>query len=453
VILPAAATADLVGNGEAAAADMVGAAVARALRLPPEVNAVAVPLYEQAAAAAREMNGSNTRLRPMAGVPISIKESFDVAGTASSGGVEALAGRLSQRDARVVSALHAAGAVVVAKGNLAQLLWFAETDNPLYGRTANPWSFERSPGGSSGGDAALVAAGVVPVAIGTDVGGSVRIPAHCCGVAALKPTAGRLSLEGSLDERLGLGGGMVANQPGIFARDARDIDLVLGVLDGAADRRGLPASTAAVAGVRVGVYSDNGVLTPSPSIRRAVDEAAAAAARAGAVVLEFAPPAAHEALELFDTVFCADGAAGLERVLEGGRMHPRVAAAIDAARGHELDAAGLAGLAHRIDQYRHRFERALDAAGVDAVLCPAYAVPAVHHGTSEAVILGQSYASLWNLLGFPAGVTPVTAVKAGEEPGSAGLPIGVQVAARPWREDLVLGLMRAVGVDPPPPPL
>ena len=216
---------------------------------------------------------------PLAGVPVSVKESFEVTGTPACGGVEALAQTRSQHDAEVVAALRAAGAVPIAKGNLAQLLWFAETDNPVYGRTNNPWALDRSPGGSSGGDAALVAAGVVPLAIGTDIGGSVRIPAHCCGIAALKPTAGRLSLAGTLDERLFADVPWIANQPGIFARDTADVELALRALD-----REQGAALSTRAGLRVGVFRDNGVLAPSASVRRAVDLAEAAAARAGAIV-------------------------------------------------------------------------------------------------------------------------------------------------------------------------
>jgi fatty acid amide hydrolase len=446
--MSAAAIAQLVRSGRASPAETVAAAVDRAERGQPELNAVAVQLYGEAAEAAAALDAATTRRLPLAGVPISVKESFEIAGRAASGGVEALAGGRSRSDADVVAALRAAGAIVIAKGNLAQLLWFAETDNPVYGRTNNPWALDRSPGGSSGGDAALVAAGVVPLAIGTDIGGSVRIPAHCCGIAALKPTAGRLSLAGTLDERLFADVPWVANQPGIFARDPADIEIALGALAAA------PAVAASPAGLRVGVFHDNGVHAPSPSVRRAVDLAAAAAERAGATVAPFTPPAADHALALFDAAFQADGGAALERMLDGTAAHPRVAAAIAAARAHDaLDQAGREMLHERIARYRRTFAGALDAEALDGVICPAYPVPAVPHGTSGDVIRGQSYTSLWNLLGYPAGVVPVTTVAAGEDSGAAGLPVGVQVAARPWREDVVLGLMYAVGAGRPARPL
>ena len=199
-------------------------------------------------------------------------------------------------------------------------------------------------------------------------------------------------------------------------------------------------------GLRVGVFRDNGVFAPSASVRRAVDLAEAAAARAGAVVVPFVPPAADHALALFDAAFRADGGAALVRLLDGGPAHPHVAAAIaDARADHSADPPGGEALEAAIAQYRRTFARALAALALEAVICPAYPVPAVPHGASGDVIRGQSYTSLWNLLGYPAGVVPVTAVAAAEDEGAAGLPVAVQVAGREWREDVVLGLMHAIG--------
>jgi Asp-tRNA(Asn)/Glu-tRNA(Gln) amidotransferase A subunit family amidase len=439
----AATTAALVRRGELSAAESAAAAIERAEATHARLNAVAVAHYEQAVAAAGRLAGSAL---PLAGVPVSVKESLDLAGTPSSGGVEALANARAAEDGRIVRALRAAGAVPVAKGNLAQLLWFAETENPVYGRTSSPHAAGRSPGGSSGGDAALVAAGVVPVAIGTDIGGSVRQPAHCCGVFALKPTAGRLSLAGSLDERLFAGFPWVANQPGIFARDPADLELVLAVLDAGAAAGPEPpprARAGPVAGLRVGVVETNGVVDPSPPVRRAVEIAAGAAAHGGAHLVPFTPPAAAHALALFDEVFVSDAGAAIAGTLAGTTAHLRVAAALAAARrGHPEARPGT--LARRIAAYRRSFADALDAARLDAVISPVYPVTAVRHGTSQEHVRGQSYASIWNLVGYPAGVAPIAAAAASQ------LPVGAQVAARPWREDVVLGLLAAMSAEKPP---
>lgn len=440
----AAATARSVQHRERGGAEVVAAAIARAEAADGRLNAVAVPLYDEALAAARRLDaslpGSNHGLS-LAGVPVSVKESLDVAGTPSSGGVEALAAERRTEDGRVAAALRAAGALPIAKGNLAQLLWFAETDNPVYGRTANPHAPDRSPGGSSGGDAALVAAGVVPIAVGTDLGGSVRQPAHCCGVVALKPTAGRLSLAGSLDERLFAAFPWIPNQPGILARDPADLALVLAALDaGAADAQPPPALPAPAEGLDVGVIATNAIVDPAPPVRRAVELAAAALQAAGAHLVTFDPPTPERALDLFDEVFLSDGGAAVEHALAGTTAHPRVAAALAAARSRSVDRAALPD---RIAGYRRAFAAALDAQRLDAVLGPVYPVPAVPHGTSQEAVRGQSYASLWNLLGYPAGVVPVTVT-------AAGLPVGAQVAARPWREDVVLGLIAAISASKPP---
>jgi fatty acid amide hydrolase len=434
--MTAAEVAADVRAARTSAAEVIEAAIARSEASQTHVNAVAVPRYDEAAAVARRLDQSELARLPLAGVPVTVKESFDLAGTPSSGGVEALAPTRATTNAAVVDALHAAGAMIIAKGNLAQLLWFAETDNPVYGRTANPHALDRSPGGSSGGDAALVAAGVVPVAIGTDLGGSVRQPAHCCGIAALKPTAGRLSMAGTLDERLFARFPWIANQPGIFANDPADLGLVLAVLGG-------PVQPATPDGLRVGVIETNGIVDPDPDVRRAVELAAAGAAEAGAQLVPFTPPAAEHALDLFGAVFVSDGGETLDRALAGTPAHPRIAAAVAAARGRTLGPEAAATLDADIAAYRRSFAAALDRERLDAVLGPVHPVPAVPHGTSEQHVRGQSYASLWNLLGYPAGVVPVTAT-------ADGLPVGAQVAARPWREDIVLGLLAAISTARPP---
>src|SRR5262249_3315110 len=156
-----------------------------------------------------------------------------------------------------------------------------ETDNPLYGRTNNPWDLERSPGGSSGGEAAIIAAGGVPLGLGTDLGGSVRVPAHACGVCALKPTAGRLGMTGTGVEWVQEG---IPDQAGRLARSVGDLRMAWQVLCGAGqemlDPRVAPVGpgdpdTIAVARLRVGVFEEDGVFPASPAVRRAVREAAA----------------------------------------------------------------------------------------------------------------------------------------------------------------------------------
>lgn len=434
----AAGLAAAVGRREIAAVDVADAAARRAQTRGALLNAVAVPLYAQAAAAAARIDARPAG-RPLEGVPVSLKETLSVRGTPCCAGVERLAGSRSRSDGAIARALRRAGAVILCKGNVAQLNWYAETDNPVYGRTDNPWAADRSPGGSSGGEAALVAAGVVPVAVGTDIGGSVRIPAAWCGVFGMAPTPGRLSLAGSRDDQLFAGQTLIQNRPGVLARDVADLRLVLSVLDVGPESRA-PARPLR----RVGVVRDNGVLTPAPAIRRAVAGTADRLAADGLEVVDVEPAEAPEALALFDAVFAADGGRGLLRILRGSRATPQVRRALAAAEAAALDPEELLRLEERIGALRGRFAAMLDREGLDALIGPAHARPAVPHGTAHEVVAGQSYTSLYNLLGMPAGVAPVTTVVPGEDrgdAGSAGLPVAVQAAARPGDDEVVLTLL------------
>ena len=318
-----------VGAREIAALELAAAAAERALGRGGELNAVAGGGFAAAAAAAARIDDRPAG-RPLEGVPVSVKETLWVRGTPCCAGVERLAGSRSRSDGAVARALRRAGAVILCKGNVAQLNWYAESDNPVYGRTDNPWAADRSPGGSSGGEAALVAAGVVPVAVGTDIGGSVRIPAAWCGVFGMAPTPGRLSVAGSRDDQLFAGQALIQNRPGVLARTAADLRLVISVL--------AVGPAAPVRSVRrVGVVRDNGVLAPAPAIGRAVAEVAGGLAADGLEIVHVDLADAPEALALFDAVFAADGGRCLRRILRRGRATAEVrralAAAADAALG------------------------------------------------------------------------------------------------------------------------
>jgi fatty acid amide hydrolase len=394
-----------------------------------------------------------------------------------------------------VARLRAAGAIVLAKTNVAQALFFYEADNPVHGRTRNPWNLERTPGGSSGGEAALIAAGASPLGLGTDLGGSVRIPAAFCGIAALKPTAGRCDDMGRFSAPLGQRA--IASQVGVLAREVEDVALGLEIVNGGA-RPPVPGQPLAdfrqvdVATLRVAYYTDDGTFAPAPAVVRAVRQAAEALRAAGARVSAWTPPDARHALDLVYGIYFADGMQLLKRRMGRGARMPqigqlmaglalprpvlRVARAVLGATGQQEMAARLAAFgrkdtAHYWElveaqlDYRERFARALDSAEggpFDLVLCPPCALPALTHGATVELATVGAYACLYNLLGYPAGVVPVTRVRAGEEVGrapsrdavqrralevergSAGLPVGVQLVARPWRDHLALAGMAAI---------
>lgn len=192
--LPAHQLTRLVAAGDVSAREVVAAHVARIERVDGQLNAVVVPRFAAALAEADEADTARARgdvLGPLHGVPVTLKESLALTGTASTFGLPGLAGEVAVTDDPYVARLRGAGAIVLGLTNVAQLLIAYESVNPVHGRTSNPWRLDRSPGGSSGGEAAILAAGGSALGLGSDILGSVRVPAAFSGVAAFKPTAGR----------------------------------------------------------------------------------------------------------------------------------------------------------------------------------------------------------------------------------------------------------------------
>ena len=267
-----------IASGAVSAREAAEAFISRIEAVNPALNAVVVPLFEQAradAAAADEKQARGEPLGPLHGVPVTIKESFGMTGTAATGGVPRWADNTASADSPLVARLRAAGAVVLGKTNVPELLFYLESDNPVYGRTNNPWNEARSPGGSSGGEGAIVAAGGSALGLGTDIGGSVRVPAHCCGIHALKPTSGRLTERGTFDEIIIPGQEAILGQPGPLARRVEDLALAMRVL-AAPGQEALDASippvpwrdpaAVSVADLRIGYYTDDGFIRPAPAL-------------------------------------------------------------------------------------------------------------------------------------------------------------------------------------------
>src|SRR5579872_7192317 len=187
--------AAMIARGDISSLEAVEAHIERIERVNPALNAVVVKRYDAARAEARQADERLARgevLGPLHGVPITIKESLELVDTPSTFGLQSRANILSRQDDLYVARMRKAGAIILGKTNVAQLLYYIESDNPVYGRTNNPWNLDRTPGGSSGGQAAIIAAGGSPMGLGTDLGGSIRVPATFCGIAGLKPTAGRM---------------------------------------------------------------------------------------------------------------------------------------------------------------------------------------------------------------------------------------------------------------------
>jgi fatty acid amide hydrolase len=491
----AAALARAIATRQRTSREVVDAHIARIEAVDPKLHAVVVQRFAAARAEADAADAAVARgdeLGPLHGVPITLKECFELEGTASTFGIEARRTAVAATDDRYVAALRGAGAIVLAKTNVAQYLLFFETDNPVYGRTDHPTDPTRSPGGSSGGEAALIAAGGSPLGLGTDLGGSSRIPAAFCGIVGFKPTMGRLPDPGT--GSMPVGEQAIPSQVGVMARAVGDVALGLRVLDAVPDpigRARLPLGDPAgfdVRGMTVGVWDDDGTFPACPAARRAVREAADALAARGARVVRFAIPGIAGSVDRVYQLFSSDGARGITAALGSGRRDPRIAQIEGAGSGGRLKLAlirlilrltnrrkTLAIVANygatdtstywervaALDRWRADVLAAVSAAGIDVLLSPSSPLPALKHGASQELGTLGAYTTVYNALGWPAGVVPWTRVRAGEESdrvgddvldatarateaGSAGMPIGVQLAGRPWDDARVLAAMAAL---------
>jgi len=465
------------------------------------LHAMVLPLFEQAreaAKAADEARAAGAELGPLHGVPITIKAQFLVAGSETTMGLLHRQGGIDPADGPLIARLRRAGAIIVGKSNIMQMLLGYESDNPLYGRSNNPWNTARTPGGSSGGEGALIATGM-PLGMGGDFGGSIRIPAHFCGIHGLKPTARRLPNDDTpVMDFFEMGQQAIIPQPGPMARTVDDLVLAMSILAGPYDEplldRVPPVPWAGPEGIdvsslRIGVFDDNGFFRPSPAVRRAVREAAGHLADLGASVVEFPAPDARAALGLFLDIVTADGGRATKRALgpdaanhllkpiQQGAAMPRPmrmllssvlsglgqdTASLIVSHGGTCPSPRYLDLVSACDAYRLGLLGEMAGAGVDVLLCPPFGTAAPLHGTTTELFGAASYAALFNLTGFPAGVVAATRVRPGEESDraasrdkaervalacekdSAGLPVGVQVAAAPWREDQVLAVMAAL---------
>jgi amidase len=428
----------------ASSVEIVEACLARIEAVNPRLNAV-VRLADDALKLARRADAdvaTGSVRGPLHGVPFTIKDSLDTAGVVTTAGTVGWRERVPARDATVVARLKAAGAILLGKTNTPEFTWSDETDNDVYGRTSNPYDLERTPGGSSGGAAAIVAAAGSPFDVGSDTGDSIRQPAHVCGIAGLKPTSGRVPRTGHWPGFEGLFQSFT--QLGPLARRVEDLELLLPILAGpdGEDPHIAPGPLGDPTAVRIGdlrvlTFGDNGIRAPTAETIAAVRAAAAALADRGARVVEGVPPGLHEAWAAWDGLIRADGFAWLQRLITAagtpgfGSYETRDWVVREA----PLPADALTALIERADAIRARLLAWIQ--DVDLIVCPAMPQPAIRHGESSAAWFGDTYSDVHNLTGWPAAV-----VRGGTSP--EGLPIGVQVIGPPWREDLVLAGARVI---------
>ena len=437
--------AALIQQGAVSSETVVSAHLARVADINPAINAVVQVCGELALAAAGAADralAAGDIVGPLHGVPITVKDSFDTAGIVPTAGTLGRRDFVPTADATIVRRLKAAGAIVIGKTNTPELTLAYEANNLIYVMTRNPYDLSRGTGGSSGGAAAIVAACGSALDVGSDTAGSIRFPAHCCGVAGIKPTSGRVSRTGHVIGPAGVQQWLTVVGP--IARRVADLELALRVMAGpdGQDPHIVPmplgeSRRVDLRGLRAAVFADTPLAKSSSDVHAAVDAAAHALAAAGVDVDQATPPDFERAFAYFPKIFGADGAAGLEGYLAAlgtTELSPEVQGAVHLMRAQAMSSAAFGDLLFAIDLWRADMLAFMQR--YDLIICPAAADAAPQPVTDW---LDTSIA--WNARIFPFLVpfnftgAPSVVVRTGS---SMHLPIGVQCVARPWRDDVAL---------------
>lgn len=454
----------MLRSGELSIAELAEAHIRQIERLNPTLNAFADfdPECVRTQARVLETQPEHTR-GPLHGLPVTVKSSIATAGYKCEIGSVNHRGEIPQEDAVVVARLRAAGALILGTTNCPEFLMAYETENDLYGRTNNPWDLERTPGGSSGGESAAIAAGMSAAGLGSDSGGSVRVPAHFTGICSLKPTPGRIPGRGHLPPCVGPFSTLGAIGP--MARTVADVQLMFRALSGQdeADPTSPPIAlrTPTLEELRthtIGFFEDDGLTPVTPETRAAVNAAADAFRNAGFRVEPFRPRTLEQLRKLWWTFFVQCGAMFYEPEFRDGKrekLSPIFREFLDIAdQTGPLTSTELLNAWAELDLLR---SKTLEEMGNHPVLlCPVASISAWRHSERTWTIDNQPvqyldavrYTQWFNTLGAPAAVVPV-----GRSP--EGLPIAVQIAARPFHDEVSLGIAAILdsNFDLTPPPL
>jgi Asp-tRNA(Asn)/Glu-tRNA(Gln) amidotransferase A subunit family amidase len=451
--LSATAMADTIRSRQISPVELMRAHLDRIAALNPRLNAY-ISLREEAAledargAEQAVMNGDG--LGPLHGVPISIKSSVSVKGLAFECGSKTRRRQKGNEDAVLVQRLKAAGAIVLGTTNVPEMLMNYFTDNAIYGQTNSPFDLERTPGGSSGGEAAAIAAGMSAAGIGSDGGGSIRWPAHCCGIFGLKPTPGRIPITGHYPESGGPFAAMGVVGP--MARSAEDLDVMFRVTAGfdRFDPSAAPVPTrtafADLKRIRIGYFEDDGVTPVTPETAASVRAAAEALRSDGFDVHPFRPDRIRAARANWWVFFVLCGGAVLQPLLDAqpDAISDGLKEFLAIARnGEPLTRDLLLNAWFARDAIRVALLRDMEDCPV--LLSPVATTPAFKHGERRWKVDGKEveyldnfvYSQWLNGMGFPGISVPV-----GRSP--EGLPIGVQVIARPYEDELALEIAKVL---------
>ncbi len=448
--LPATELARKIRTKECSPVEVMEAHLGRAGKVNPALNAITHLDADRARQSAREAEREldrSTEIGLLHGVPITIKSSIEVEGLRCECGAKLRQGFVAERTAPLVKRLQQAGAIVIGTTNAPEFLMAYESDNFLYGRTNNPWNLDYTAGGSSGGEAAAIAAGCSAGGMGSDGGGSVRVPAHFSGICGLKPTPGLIPRTGHWPACLGPSAflGLV----GPMARTVEDVRLLLEISSGVEyhDPSAAPVilerpDESEVLQTTVGWFEDYGKYAVTAETRQAVRTAAGALKDQGLTVEPIELLGMESARDLWWTMFGVAAATLLQPLVDGheGDLHPITQ---ELMASHEEESATtyqqfLGAWVDR-DHLRSKLLRQMQRHRV--LVCPVASIPAFRHGERSWTIDGESvqypqpfvYSQIFNLLGNPAAVVPV-----GQS--SEGLPIGVQIVGRPFEDELVLSV-------------
>jgi Asp-tRNA(Asn)/Glu-tRNA(Gln) amidotransferase A subunit family amidase len=433
--------------------EVVEAHLERVAEVQPKLNAFvhldAEGALKQARAAEAAVMRAE-RVGPLHGVPVTIKSCMEVAGWPAAAGSLLRKDYVATTDAPLVARLRAAGAILLGNTNTPEYLMAYETGNSLSGKTSNPWSLERSAGGSSGGEASAIAAGCSAGGVGSDGGGSVRVPAHFCGICGLKPTPGRIPVTGHYPEGGGAFGWIGVVGP--MARTVADVRALFEVMAGpdAGDSLSAPVPVRPVTekevrGLRVGILESEALGTVTSETAAAVERAAKILSDRGFVVEKKRLSGLERAIEVWWYFFgpvIADlirkGAAGQEAM-----MSPMLREYVELATAETtLTYDGFLNACGERDRLRWDIVRQME--DVTILLSPVSAGPAFRHGEGnwrngekENYRKTMRYSQWLNLAGLPGVAVPVGK-------SSEGLPIGVQVIGRPYEEELILAVAEAI---------
>ena len=408
---PAGWLARKIREKELSSVEVVRAHLEHIHTVNPRLNAVVFATGESAVKEARNADRRNSRrnpvLGPLHGVPFTAKDIFNTAGLPTTAGLRMLRTHVPDHDATVVARMRRAGAILIGKTNCPPAGAGEESWNSVHGGTRNPYDVNRTPGGSSSGEAAIIAAAGSPLGLGSDSGGSIRVPAHYCGIAALKPTAGLVPVTGAY----GLPGGLTdtRSQVGPMARYVADLRIALKVLAGpdGVDSGVVPVrvwTAPPLQGLRVAWYADDGMSRPTPSIAAAVKAASRALSAAGCTVTEERPPSLTEAWQV------TLGYWGRKHM-----SHERLYKRWDAFRTALLHFMG-------------RFDLVLSPVAADVAPLYKAQLPGDHR---------FSYTVPYSLTG-----NPCVVVRVGTS--AENMPIGVQIVAGNWRDATALKAGRAI---------